>query len=88
MCEVVREDEGLGHALDDEQPVFWIVLSVGEKDLGSDAGTDGSDEVENVVLPGRVRSGEGRIGEREETWVEIRGSVLLEGTSMISCRGS
>lgn len=58
MCKVVREDERFAHALDDEQPVSGIVLSVCEKDFSCDAGTDGSDQMKNVVLARSVRKKE------------------------------
>lgn len=55
MGKVVGEDEGLAHTLDGEQPVFGIIFSVCEEDFSCDTGTDGSDEMKEVVLARRVR---------------------------------
>jgi hypothetical protein len=67
VCKIVREDEGLAHALDSEQAILGIVLSVCKKDFCCDTGTDGSDKMKNVVLGGSVRrkEKEGKFGERE-----------------------
>lgn len=62
MCEAVREDERLAHALESEDPVEGIVLPAREEDFCGDTGTEGSDEVEDIVLPRRIRKG-GKSGE-------------------------
>lgn len=58
MCEAVREDKRLAHTLDREQPAEGIVLPVCEKDVCGDAGAEGGEKMEDVVLARSVRSGE------------------------------
>jgi len=50
VCKVVREDERLAHTLDGEQPVSGIVVPVCEKYFCGDTGTEGGDEIKNIVL--------------------------------------
>ena len=55
MWKALQEDERLAHALEGEDPVEGIVLPVCEKDFCGDTGTEGGDQMENIVLPRSVR---------------------------------
>jgi len=61
VCEAVREDERLAHTLEGEEPGLGIVLPGCEEYFCGDTGTEGSDELKDIVLPRRVRKEERKV---------------------------
>lgn len=62
MRKVVRENEGLAHAFDGEQPAQRIGSPFREKYFCGDTGTEGSDEIKNIVLGEKCQKKEDESG--------------------------
>jgi len=87
VCEAVREDERLAHALEGEEAIEGIVLPVCEEDFCGDAGAERGDKVKDVALSRSVRKGE-KPGDGQITIVDIGGGASLGEMTIISWYGS